>query len=76
MHTSVMRRLAGVSTAFALVSIVVPAFAAEAPSPSPPGAQIYSQACAACHDHPKDRIPPRDQIATSPLAAKASSRIS
>jgi polyvinyl alcohol dehydrogenase (cytochrome) len=24
---------------------------------------LYQQLCAACHDHPKDRIPPRDQLA-------------
>lgn len=28
-----------------------------------PGPVLYQQFCSACHDHPKDRIPPRDVIA-------------
>jgi polyvinyl alcohol dehydrogenase (cytochrome) len=27
------------------------------------GAPLYAQFCASCHDHPKDRIPPREAIA-------------
>jgi polyvinyl alcohol dehydrogenase (cytochrome) len=30
--------------------------------PSAPGAALYQQFCAACHDHPKDRIPAREVI--------------
>jgi polyvinyl alcohol dehydrogenase (cytochrome) len=30
-----------------------------APDQSNPGAALYSQRCAQCHDHPVDRIPPR-----------------
>ena len=30
--------------------------------PPPPGAQIYNQLCATCHDHPQDRIPARELI--------------
>src|SRR5450631_2901332 len=29
------------------------------PSASQPGAALYAQRCAQCHDHPVDRIPPR-----------------
>ncbi len=32
-------------------------------APPAPGEALYQQLCAACHDHPKDRIPPRDQLA-------------
>jgi mono/diheme cytochrome c family protein len=31
--------------------------------PTADPAQLYQQSCAACHDHPKDRIPPRATIA-------------
>lgn len=31
--------------------------------PPPPGAALYAQNCAACHDHPKDRIPPKETLA-------------
>ena len=31
--------------------------------PPPPGAVLYQQNCAACHDHPKERIPPRETLA-------------
>src|SRR6202044_823437 len=30
-----------------------------APDASNPGAALYTQRCAQCHDHPVDRIPPR-----------------
>jgi polyvinyl alcohol dehydrogenase (cytochrome) len=44
--------------------ILMPPFAAAADAPPlPPGEQVYAQACAACHDNAKDRIPPREQIA-------------
>src|SRR5262245_36090656 len=29
----------------------------------PPGAALYAQNCASCHDHPKDRIPPKATLA-------------
>ncbi len=31
--------------------------------PSAPGATLYEQFCAGCHDHPRDRIPAREVIA-------------
>jgi len=31
--------------------------------PSAPGSELFQQFCSSCHDHPKDRIPPRDVIA-------------
>src|SRR5262245_54421824 len=31
--------------------------------PPPPGAALYAQNCAVCHDHPKDRIPPKETLA-------------
>ncbi len=31
--------------------------------PTADPAQLYQQSCAACHDHPKDRIPARATIA-------------
>ena len=37
--------------------------AAAADPPPPPGAALYEQNCAACHDHPKDRIPPKATLA-------------
>jgi len=45
-------------------SLLLPAVAwcADA-APAGPGAQLYQQYCAACHDHPKDRIPAREVIA-------------
>src|SRR5688572_24513440 len=36
--------------------------AADAPPP-PPGADLYKELCATCHDNPKDRIPSRDALA-------------
>jgi polyvinyl alcohol dehydrogenase (cytochrome) len=50
--------------ALALLSILAkPALAAGDLVPSPganqPGAGLYGQRCAQCHDHPVDRIPPR-----------------
>src|SRR5216110_2695175 len=32
-------------------------------APPSPGAQLYGQFCASCHDHSKDRIPAREVIA-------------
>jgi polyvinyl alcohol dehydrogenase (cytochrome) len=48
----------------ALVSLclAVPVALAADPPP-PPGAALYTQLCAACHDHPKDRIPARETLA-------------
>jgi polyvinyl alcohol dehydrogenase (cytochrome) len=34
-----------------------------AETPPPPGAELYAQLCASCHDHPKDRIPSRETLA-------------
>src|ERR1700687_3050833 len=33
------------------------------PTTNSASAQIYKERCAVCHDRPKDRIPPRSQIA-------------
>jgi hypothetical protein len=41
---------------------IAPVRSADTAPPSP-GADLYAKMCASCHDHPKDRIPPRDQIA-------------
>ena len=46
----------------ALLLLPAIAWCADA-APAGPGAQLYQQYCAACHDHPKDRIPARDVIA-------------
>lgn len=47
-----------------LLPVLAPALAWSADqAPPSPGAQLYQQYCAACHDHPKDRIPARDVIA-------------
>jgi hypothetical protein len=53
----VARGLAVVSLLFAVRG----ALAAE--PPPPPGADLYQKNCAACHDHPKDRIPPKETLA-------------
>src|SRR5688500_2656311 len=39
-----------------------PVHSADTPPPQP-GADRYAQMRARCHDHPKDRMPPREQIA-------------
>ncbi len=43
--------------------------AADAPQPGPElrkrideGAALYAQRCASCHDHPRERIPPRESL--------------
>ena len=45
----------------ALCSVSFASWSADA-LPSP-GAELYAKMCAACHDHPKDRIPAREAIA-------------
>jgi polyvinyl alcohol dehydrogenase (cytochrome) len=42
---------------------LIPMSAFSADAPPSPGQQVYSQFCAACHDHPQDRIPARDTLA-------------
>lgn len=39
------------------------ALAAELP-PAPAGSSLYAERCASCHDHPRDRVPPRAQLQT------------
>jgi len=46
----------------ALIALGVHAANSDGPPTADP-AQLYQQNCAACHDHPKDRIPPRALIA-------------
>jgi hypothetical protein len=49
----------------AVVSLLIIGGAAMAADPPPsPGAALYAQNCASCHDHPKDRIPPKETLAT------------
>src|SRR3954463_16744190 len=45
------------------VSMLLAGRGAGAADPPPPGAALYQQSCAACHDHPKDRIPARETLA-------------
>jgi polyvinyl alcohol dehydrogenase (cytochrome) len=47
----------------AAVSVLWAAQTAVAADPPPPGAALYAQNCASCHDHPKDRIPPKETLA-------------
>ena len=47
----------------ALLSISSFAFADTPPPPAPPGADLYKQFCANCHDHPTERIPAKDVVA-------------
>jgi polyvinyl alcohol dehydrogenase (cytochrome) len=60
MTRTVFRRIAA---AVALLPALSCSLALAADVPVPQGQQVYVQACAACHDHPKDRIPPREQVA-------------
>ena len=55
-----MNRFAAVLRGLAVVSLLwASRGAVAADPPPPPGADLYAQNCAACHDHPKDRIPPK-----------------
>ncbi len=55
-----MKRFAAVLRGLAVVSLLwASRGAVAADPPPPPGADLYAQNCAACHDHPKDRIPPK-----------------
>lgn len=47
----------------ALFFVSTISFADTPPPPAPPGAEVYQQFCASCHDHPQDRIPPKEIIA-------------
>jgi polyvinyl alcohol dehydrogenase (cytochrome) len=48
----------------AMVSLLIAGRGAVAADPPPsPGAALYAQNCASCHDHPKDRIPPKATLA-------------
>jgi polyvinyl alcohol dehydrogenase (cytochrome) len=42
---------------------LIPLHALAADAPPSPGQAIYDQFCAACHDHPQDRIPARETLA-------------
>jgi polyvinyl alcohol dehydrogenase (cytochrome) len=45
-----------------LVALLMCSSVAIAADPPPPGEALYQQLCAACHDHPKDRIPSRETL--------------
>lgn len=51
-----------IAAALALLATGARAATSDGPPTADPG-QLYQQNCAACHDHPKDRIPPRAMIA-------------
>ena len=55
-------RLAVVLSFLALLAFGARAGTSDGPPTADPG-QLYQQNCASCHDHPKDRIPPRALIA-------------
>src|SRR5512147_2555453 len=57
MRSAVLRGLAVVSLLWASRGV------GAAEPPPPPGAALYAQNCAACHDHPKDRIPAKETLA-------------
>ncbi len=52
--------------ALLLALSLMPRAAWSAAEPPSEGAKLYQQYCAACHDHPKDRIPARAVIAKRP----------
>ncbi|HEX7416463.1 MAG TPA: hypothetical protein VF315_00290, partial [Steroidobacteraceae bacterium] len=54
--------LCGVCAALALW-LVTTAASRAAQDPEPPGAALYQERCAKCHDHPQARIPPREALA-------------
>ena len=54
--------LAVLTSILALLAFGARAATSDGPPTTDPG-QLYQQNCAACHDHPKDRIPPRATIA-------------
>ena len=58
MSRSILVRMPAIA-ALGLIPLI--AFAADAPPPSQ-GEVLYNQFCSACHDHPKDRIPPREAL--------------
>jgi polyvinyl alcohol dehydrogenase (cytochrome) len=45
-----------------VVALLMCSSVAIAADPPPPGEGLYRQLCAACHDHPKDRIPSRETL--------------
>ena len=55
------KRVGPVAIALAFAGSV--AWGADSGPPGGEGAHLYTQFCAGCHDHPKDRIPPREAIA-------------
>ncbi len=48
--------------ALVLLAPVLTMSADKEAAPPSEGARIYGELCAGCHDHPKDRIPPREVI--------------
>src|SRR3954471_3911006 len=58
-----MRRFAVIRGLAVLSLLVTCRGAVAADPPPPPGAALYAQNCAACHDHPKDRIPAKQMLA-------------
>jgi polyvinyl alcohol dehydrogenase (cytochrome) len=47
-----------------IVASVAASYAHAAPPPAPDGAALYAARCAACHDHPADRTPPKIMLQT------------
>lgn len=56
-------RAAGVLGALVLL---LPVSWAQDPSSGPDGAALYAQRCAACHDHPRGRVPSRNALSYRP----------
>ncbi|MFO1410851.1 MAG: hypothetical protein U1F06_10905, partial [Steroidobacteraceae bacterium] len=59
-----MRGLPGVVLLVPLALLACGSVASAAEAPPPAGSALYAERCASCHDHPRDRIPPRAQLAT------------
>ncbi|MFO1409124.1 MAG: PQQ-binding-like beta-propeller repeat protein [Steroidobacteraceae bacterium] len=59
-----MRRGSGVGVPLAVALLACGSAASAAEAPPPAGSALYAERCASCHDHPRDRIPPRAQLAT------------
>ncbi len=62
MRTRQISWLTALTSTLALLGVGARAGTSDGPPTADPG-QLYQQNCAACHDHPKDRIPPRATIA-------------
>jgi polyvinyl alcohol dehydrogenase (cytochrome) len=63
-------RLSGCARKIVAIDAVVLVFAAlawgQAQAPQPAGASVYQQRCAACHEQPNPRIPPRTALTQMP----------